>query len=138
MTRDFLEINDFLVLLEYADSNEETIDTCGFDEDVIAFAFYGSGNVDLNVKYGTHQKSYNNTMGLAMSFFANKNVDFIHTISESKKLHCVVILYSLKNLNKLPNGEREIYAETLNELINPTSDYVEGPTFFMDHNMKMQ
>ncbi|MDB4270754.1 AraC family transcriptional regulator [bacterium] len=136
MTRDFLEINDFLVLLEYADSNEETVDTCSFDEDVIAFAFYGSGNVDLNVKYGTHQKNYNNTMGLAMSFFANKNVDFIHTISESKKLHCVVILYSLKNLNKLPEGEREIYAETLNELINPTSDYVEGPTFFMDHNMQ--
>ncbi len=136
MTRDFLNINDFLVLLEYADSNEETVDTCGFDEDVIAFAFYGSGNVDLNVRYGTNQKSYNNTMGLAMSFFANKNVDFIHTISESKKLHCVVILYSLKNLNKLPEDEREIYAETLNELINPASDYVEGPTFFMDHNMQ--
>lgn len=136
MTRDFLNINDFLVLLEYADSNEETVDTCSFDEDVIAFAFYGSGNVDLNVRYGTLQKSYNNTMGLAMSFFANKNVDFIHTISESKKLHCVVILYSLKHLNKLPEDEREIYSETLNELINPTSDYVEGPTFFMDHIMQ--
>jgi len=136
MTRDFLNINDFLVLLEYADSNEETVDTCGFDEDVIAFAFYGSGNVDLNVRYGTHQKSYNNTMGLAMSFFANKNVDFIHSVSESKKLHCVVILYSLKNLKQLPEGEREIYSDYVNELINPTSDYVEGPTFFMDHNMQ--
>ena len=136
MTRDFLEINDFVVLLEYADSKKETIDKCGFDEDVIAFAFYGSGNVELNIAYGSNQKKYNNTMGLAMSFFANKNVDFIHTVSESKKLHCVVILYSLKNLNKLPDGERQIYADYLNELINPTSDYVEGPTFFMDHNMQ--
>jgi len=136
MTRDFLEINDFVVLLEYADSKKETIDKCGFDEDVIAFAFYGSGNVELNIAYGSNQKKYNNTMGLAMSFFANKNVDFIHTVSESKKLHCVVILYSLKNLNKLPDGERQIYTDYLNELINPTSDYVEGPTFFMDHNMQ--
>ena len=136
MTRDFLEINDFVVLLEYADSKKETIDKCGFDEDVIAFAFYGSGNVELNIAYGSNQKKYNNTMGLAMSFFANKNVDFIHTVSESKKLHCVVILYSLKNLNKLPDGERQIYADYVNELINPTSDYVEGPTFFMDHNMQ--
>ncbi|MEP0134106.1 MAG: AraC family transcriptional regulator [Eudoraea sp.] len=136
MTRDFVEINDFVVLLEYADSKKETIDKCGFDEDVIAFAFYGSGNVELNIAYGSNQKKYNNTMGLAMSFFANKNVDFIHTVSESKKLHCVVILYSLKNLNKLPDGERQIYADYLNELINPTSDYVEGPTFFMDHNMQ--
>ncbi|WP_297703710.1 AraC family transcriptional regulator [uncultured Eudoraea sp.] len=136
MTRDFLNINDFLVLLEYADSNEETIDTCGFDEDVIAFAFYGSGNVDLNVRHGALQKNYNNTKGLAMSFFANKNVDFIHTISETKKLHCVVILYSLKNLKQLPDEEREIYSEYVNELINPTSDYVEGPIFFMDHNMQ--
>lgn len=136
MTRDFLNINDFLVLLEYADSNKETVDTCGFDEDVIAFAFYGSGNVELNVKYRTDQKKYNNTKGLAMSFFANKNVDFVHTISESKKLHCVVILYSLKNLKQLPEEEREIYSECVNELINPTNDYVEGPIFFMDHNMQ--
>ena len=84
MTRDFIEINDFVVLLEYADSKEETIDSCGFDEDVIAFAFYGSGNVDLNVEYSHKQQKYNNTMGLAMSFFANKNVKFIHTVSKNK------------------------------------------------------
>lgn len=136
MTRDFLEINDFVVLLEYADSKKETIDKCGFDEDVIAFAFYGSGNVELNVKYGNNQKKYSNTKGLAMSFFANKNVDFIHTVSEHKKLSCVVILYSLKHLNNLPDSEREIYSQYVNELINPKFDYVEGPTFYMDHNMQ--
>ncbi len=136
MTRDFIQINDFLVLLEYADSKEETIDSCGFDEDVIAFAFYGAGNVDLKVKYGAHQKSYNNTKGLAMSFFANENVKFIHTVSKHKKLSCVVILYSLKNLKELPDSEREVYSQYVNELINPNSDYVEGPTFFMDHNMQ--
>ncbi len=136
MTRDFLEINDFVVLLEYADSKKETIDKCGFDEDVIAFAFYGSGNVELNVEYGISQKEYKNTKGLAMSFFANKNVDFIHTVSEHKKLSCVVILYSLSHLNKLPESEREIYSQYVNELINPKFDYVEGPTFFMDHNMQ--
>ena len=136
MTRDFLEINDFVVLLEYADSKEKTIDKCGFDEDVIAFAFYGSGNVDLKVEYTDKQDRYNNTKGLAMSFFANKNVKFIHTVSENKKLSCVVILYSLKNLKELPDSEREVYSQYVNELINPNSDYVEGPTFFMDHNMQ--
>ncbi|MBT8180343.1 MAG: AraC family transcriptional regulator, partial [Eudoraea sp.] len=136
MTRDFIEINDFIVLLEYADSKEEIIDSCGFDEAVIAFAFYGAGNVDLKVKYGAHQKSYNNTKGLAMSFFANENVKFIHTVSKNKKLSCVVILYSLKILKALPDSEREVYSQCVNELINPGSDYVEGPTFYMDHNMQ--
>ena len=51
MTRDFIEINDLLVLLEYADSHEEIKDICSFEEDIIAFAFYGSGNVDLSVEY---------------------------------------------------------------------------------------
>ncbi|UCD61209.1 MAG: helix-turn-helix transcriptional regulator [Flavobacteriaceae bacterium] len=136
MTRDFIEINDFLVLLEYADSEAETIDKCGFDEDVIAFAFYGSGNVDLKVEYRHKQQKYNNTKGLAMSFFANENVKFIHTVSKNKKLSCVVILYSLKNLKELPDSEHTVYSQYVNELINPNSDYVEGPTFFMDHNMQ--
>lgn len=136
MTRDFLNINDFLVLLEYANSNEETVDTCGFDEDVIAFAFYGSGNVDLNIEYSDKLQEYKNTKGLAMSFFANGNVKFIHTVSKNKKLSCVVILYSLKNLKELPDNEREVYSQYVNELINPNSDYVEGPTFYMDHNMQ--
>jgi len=136
MTRDFIEINDFVVLLEYADSEKETIDKCNFDEAVIAFAFYGSGNVELNVEYRDKHQKYNNTKGLAMSFFANEHVKFIHTVSKNKKLSCVVILYSLKKLEELPDNEREVYSQCVNELINPSSDYVEGPTFFMGHNMQ--
>ena len=52
MTRDIIDINDFTILVEEAKVNEATIDSCFFDEPIIAVAFYGSGNVDLSVKYG--------------------------------------------------------------------------------------
>ena len=52
MTRDIIDINDFTILVEEAKVNDPTIDSCFFEEPLIAVAFYGSGNVDLTVKYG--------------------------------------------------------------------------------------
>ena len=52
MTRDIIDINDFTILVEEAYTDKDTIDACAFDEPVIAIAFYGSGNVDLKMKYG--------------------------------------------------------------------------------------
>ena len=45
MTRDFIHINDFVVLVEEAESEVVEVDSCFFDEPIIAVAFYGSGNV---------------------------------------------------------------------------------------------
>ena len=47
MTRDIIDINDFTILVEEAKVNEPTIDSCFFDEPLIAVAFYGSGNVEF-------------------------------------------------------------------------------------------
>ena len=58
MTRDFIHINDFVILVEEADSAKTEVDSCRFDEPIIAVAFYGSGNVDLAVKYGPNQKEF--------------------------------------------------------------------------------
>ena len=52
MTRDIIDINDFTILVEASTAKVPAIDSCTFDEAVIAVAFYGSGNVDLTVKYG--------------------------------------------------------------------------------------
>ena len=70
MTRDIIDINDFTILIEEANTEEPIVDSCFFDEPVIAVAFYGSGNVDLSVKYGDKQKRFRRTKGLALSFFA--------------------------------------------------------------------
>jgi len=57
MTRDIIDINDFTILVEESTAEEPTIDSCSFDEPIIAVAFYGSGNVDLSVKYASfHNK----------------------------------------------------------------------------------
>lgn len=135
MTRDIIEMNDFTVFLEHSISDKTIIDKCAFEEDVIAFSFYGSGNVELSVQHGNMEKTYSITKGLAMSSFANKNTDFIHTVSHKKPLQCVLVCYSLKNLEKLTKQENKIYTQYLKELINPKDDFVEGPSFFMAHNM---
>lgn len=136
MTRDIIDINDFIVLVEEAKSNTKTVDSCYFDEPLIAVAFYGSGNVDLTVKYGDNTKDFNYTKGLALSFYANENVEFIHTVSSEKPLQCIVVATAPRSLEGLPNEEGEIFSELLRELVNPSDHYVEGPSFFMTPEMQ--
>ncbi|NJB72839.1 AraC-like DNA-binding protein [Saonia flava] len=136
MTRDIIEINDFTILVEEAKVNEVTIDSCFFDEPIIAVAFYGSGNVDLTVKYGDKEKAFTYTKGLALSFYANENVEFIHTVSASKPLECLVIATTANAIENLPNHEGELFGEMLNELVNPSDHYVEGPSFIMTPEMQ--
>lgn len=136
MNRDIIDINDFTILVETGKSEEPTIDSCFFDESVIAVAFYGSGNVDLEVKYGKNQKTFNHTKGLALSFFADEKVQFVHTVSAAKPLECIVIATSTRNLGQLPNHEGEIFGELLQQLVHPKDHYVEGPRFFMAPEMQ--
>lgn len=135
MTRDFIDINDFTILVEEAFSEDETIDACRFDEPVIAVAFYGSGNVDLSVNYKNKEKQFQQTKGLALSFYADDNVEFVHTVSPEKPLRCLLIATSIRNLDRLPNDEGEIFSTLLNELVNPSDHYVEGPKFLMTPEM---
>lgn len=136
MNRDILDINDFTILIEEATSTEITTDSCLFDEPVIAVAFYGSGNVDLTVKYGNQQKDFSHTKGLTLSFYADEKVEFRHTVSAGKPLECIVIATSPRNLEKLPNNEGELFTELLGQLVKPSDHYVEGPRFFMTPEMQ--
>lgn len=136
MTRDIIDINDFIILVEEAKVNEATIDSCTFEEPLIAVAFYGSGNVDLRVRFGDKQKDFNHTKGLALSFYADQKVEFIHTVSSSKPLECLVIATSIRALDKLPNQEGELFGEMLEQLVNPSDHYVEGPSFIMTPEMQ--
>jgi AraC-like DNA-binding protein len=136
MTRDIIDINDFIILVEEAKVNAATIDSCSFEEPLIAVAFYGSGNVDLEVTYGDKRKEFNYTKGLALSFYADDNVEFIHRVSSSKPLECLVIATSIKALDNLPHQEGELFGEMLAQLVNPSDHYVEGPSFIMTPEMQ--
>ena len=136
MTRDFIHINDFIILVEEAQADTVEVDTCGFEEPLIAVAFYGSGNVDLAVNYGQKTKHFKHTKGLALSFYADDQVAFEHTISQHKNLECIVIATALRNLDQLPNQEGDIFKELLRELVHPKDHYVEGPSFFMTPEMQ--
>ena len=136
MTRDIIEINDFMVLIEESDAEETIVDQCGFDDQIIGFSFYGTGNVELNVKYEHKKKVFNNTKGFAMSFYADHRVDFVHKISSVQPLQCICIILTLKNLQNLPRQEGLIFSRYLNELVNPGDNFVEGPNFYMTHDMQ--
>ena len=136
MTRDIININDFIILVEEANSDEVTTDSCFFDEPLIAVAFYGAGNVDLTVKYGDKQKEFNHTKGLALAFYADEKVEFIHTVSSSKPLECLVIATSPNIIDHLPNQEGELFGEMLDQLVHPSDHYVEGPSFIMTPEMQ--
>ncbi|MFI1744004.1 helix-turn-helix transcriptional regulator [Thalassobellus sediminis] len=135
MTRDIIDINDFTILIEEAEASIPTVDSCYFDEPLIAVAFYGSGNVNLNIKYGEKQQSYKQTKGLALSFYADENVEFEHSVSADKSLQCVLITTTTKLLDKLPNHEGELFGDMLSQLVNPSDHYVEGPRFIMTPEM---
>lgn len=111
MTRDIIDINDFTILVEEAKVNEPTIDSCFFDEPIIAVAFYGSGNVDLSVKYLNEERKFKHTKGLALSFYADEKVEFVHSVSVTKPLECLVIATSAKTIDNLPNQEGELFGQ---------------------------
>jgi len=136
MTRDIIEIKNFVVLIEHSTSEKPIVDTCGFWEPAIGFAFYGSGNVELNIHYDDKVKKYHNTKGVAMSFFANPGVEFTHHISAEKYLQCICILLSIKNIPDLPEEESEVFAKNLYDLVYPQENFVEGPTFYMNPDMQ--
>ena len=136
MTRDIIDINDFTILVETANSENTIKDSCYFDEPVIAVAFYGSGNVDLEFKSPTASKFYNYTKGLALSFYTDEKVSCIHTVSKNCPLECIVIATATRNLHKLPNQEGELFSELLTNLVNPKDHYVEGPSFYMTPEMQ--
>lgn len=136
MVRDIININDFIVLVEEANSDKVLVDSCRFDEPLIAVAFYGSGNVHLSMNYNDKKAEYENTKGLAISFFADTTVDSVHTISPDKPLQCVLIATAPKNLQNLPNGEGELFTDLLEQLVRPSDSYVEGPRFYMTPEME--
>ncbi|AXG74052.1 AraC family transcriptional regulator [Flavobacterium arcticum] len=136
MTRDIIHINDFTILVEVASADKPTTDACCFEEPLIGVAFYGSGNVDLSVKYNGKEQLYSNTKGLTLAFYADEKVEFAHTVSPSKPLQCIVVATSIKNLDNLPNAEGEIFSSLLHQLVHPKDHYVEGPRFFMTPEME--
>jgi len=136
MNRDIIDINDFTVLVEEANAEKPTIDSCFFDEPIIAVAFYGSGNVNLSVKYKSKKKEFDHTKGLALSFYADEQVEFVHTVSASRPLQCIVIATAARNLEQMPNQEGELFGELLHQLVHPKDHYVEGPAFLMTPEMQ--
>lgn len=136
MTADILDINNFIVLIEQSNDTKTIIEKCDLDDQVIGFSFYGSGNVELSISFGNKVKVINNSTGIATSFYGNKKVEFVHKISHDQPLQSVSIFSTLKNLNKLPKQEKEIYTNYLKALLNPKYDYVEGPYFYMTPEMQ--
>ena len=135
MNREILDINDCTILLEEASTDKTLVDSCFFDEPVIAIAFYGSGDVGLTVKYNEKTKTFNHTKGMVLSFYADNKVEFQHHVSELKPLQCLVIATTLKSLDKLPNGEGQFLEQFLSQLVHPKDSYVEGPVFNMTPEM---
>ena len=48
---------------------------CEIDGEAVGFAFYGSGNVELEIKYENKTKIAANSTGLAISFFGNSIIN---------------------------------------------------------------
>lgn len=135
MNREIIDINDYTILLEEASSDSNLIDSCFFDEPVIAIAFYGVGDVGLKVKFDGKMKEFHHTKGMVLSFYANDKVTFEHHVSKLKSLQCLVIVTALKNIDKLPDGEGLFLEKFLRPLVHPKDHYVEGPVFNMSPEM---
>ncbi len=135
MNREIIDIKDYTILLEEATSDSTIIDSCVFDEPVIAIAFYGAGDVGLKVKYDGKTKEFHHTKGMVLSFYADDKVEFEHQVSKLKPLQCIVIATTIKNIDKLPSGEGVFLEKFLNQLVHPKDHYVEGPLFHMTPEM---
>ena len=135
MNREIIDINDYTILLEEAATDTNVIDSCFFDEPVIAVAFYGAGDVGLKVKFDGKTKEFHHTKGMVLSFYADSKVEFEHHVSKQKPLQCLVIATTIRNIDKLPNGEGQFLEQFLHQLVHPKDHYEEGPIFSMSPEM---
>ncbi len=135
MTTDIIEINNFIVLIEQSNAPESFIQTCEIDGEAVGFAFYGSGNVELEIKFENKTKILTNTTGIAISFFGNNSVSFAHKIGPDKPLQSISVFTKIKNLHTLPPIEYEVFNEYLPELLHPKENFVKGPSFYMTSHM---
>jgi len=136
MTRDIVEVNNFIVLIEHLVTDKMVIEPCRFENDAVGIAFYGSGKVDLKIFHEGKEYDFENAKGKVISFFASSQGDSEHTIYPNQPLQCICVVASLKNLQKLPAQEQEFYQENLDALINPKAGVVRGPEFLMNHEMQ--
>ena len=137
MTTDIIEINDSIVLIEQSNTTKTFVQKCEIDGDAVGFAFYGSGNVELEIKHNNQTKYLTNTTGLAICFFGNQKVAFAHKIEPDKPLQSISIFTKLKNLNSLSPAEKEIFESLLPQLLNPKEHFVKGPSFYMTLEMQL-
>lgn len=136
MTCDIIDLHNFIVLIEQSFANKTIIQKCKIDTDVVAFAFYGSGNVELEVKHNDQTKYLTNTTGLTIAFFGNQNVEFAHKISPDKPLQSISIFTRIKYLQTLPPTERDMFETQLPELLQPRENFLTGPSFYMTLEMQ--
>lgn len=136
MTTDILEVNNFIVLIEQSNTDKTIIQTCAIDGEAVGFAFYSSGDVELEIKHQNQTKLVTNTTGIAISFFGNNKVEFSHKIGPNRPLQSISIFSKLNNLQNLPKEEQEIFSDFLPELLSPNADFVEGPRFYMTPDMQ--
>ena len=137
MTTDIIELNDFIVLIEQSNTSNTIIQKCEIEGDAVGFAFYGSGNVELEIKHNNQTKYLTNTTGLAICFFGNQKVAFSHKIEPDKPLQSISVFTKPKKLNSLPQAEKEIFENYLPELLNPKEHFVKGPSFYMTLDMQL-
>ncbi len=137
MTTDIIELNDFIVLIEQSNTTKTIVQKCEIDGDAVGFAFYGSGNVELEIKHNNQTKYLTNTTGLAICFFGNQKVEFSHKIEPDKPLQSISIFTKPKHLNSLPEAEKEIFEKYLPELLNPKEHFVKGPSYYMTLDMQL-
>ncbi len=136
MTTDIIELNDFIVLVEQSNSQKTIIQECEIDGEALGFAFYSSGNVELEIKHQNQTKIVTTTSGIAISFFGNSKVGFSHKIGPDKPLQSISVFSRLNSLHSLPHEEQEVFNAWLPELVNPQADFVEGPRFYMTPDMQ--
>lgn len=136
MTRDIIDIGEFIVLIEQSIVGGNVVEKCGFHDQIIGFSFYSSGNVELKINYADKTKTYHNTKGIAISYSADTYVEFVHNISYENPLQCVCVFITNKNLNKLSKLESEMFTKYIQELITPEDNFVSGPNFYMSSEMQ--
>jgi len=137
MTTDIIEIDDFVILIDTTDSKEAELFQCQFDDDIIGISFYGSGHVDIEVRYENELQTLKSRKGMALSFYGNQGVRFSHKISQSTPLHSVSVFITLQNLKKQSSTENVLYNQYLKNLLTSKASFKVGHQILMTPEMHL-
>lgn len=123
--------NNFLILTENFELEENIVKEVSLDKEMIGFVFYSSGSMSIDVSVNKKKTEYLKQGGIASSFYYSPDdISIQHKIASDKPISKLSLFIEPNKLKELIGEEQK-----LDQLLKPDAPFVEGRASNLNNDM---